>query len=97
MATWRAPPDIEHATYVRAPPLRVYEILTTGEGWDQWITDGTEVDAEPGGHIKLSWRDFRVGHWTIEDGGPVLEAVPFQRFVFQWSPGERPTTVSFTL
>lgn len=36
-------------------------------------------------------------HIDAEDGGSVLEATPNRSFVFQWSPGQHPTTVSFTL
>jgi uncharacterized protein YndB with AHSA1/START domain len=97
LADQNALPEIEHLVYIGVAPRQVYETLTTGEGWDGWFTDGTEVNAAPEGQIRLRWRDFGAGHWTTEDGGPVLDALPDERFVFQWSPGERPTTVSFTL
>jgi uncharacterized protein YndB with AHSA1/START domain len=90
-------PDIEHIVYIHASPERVYKILTTGAGWDAWFTQGTTVDPGPGGQIRLRWQNFGAGHWTMEDGGPVLEAVPNRKFVFQWSPASTPTTVTITL
>jgi uncharacterized protein YndB with AHSA1/START domain len=36
-------------------------------------------------------------HTNAEDGGPIIEALPNQRFVFQWQPGESPSTVAFEL
>jgi uncharacterized protein YndB with AHSA1/START domain len=41
--------------------------------------------------------DFGVDRFAGEDGGPVLEAVPPRRFVFQWTPGDTTTTVAFDL
>jgi uncharacterized protein YndB with AHSA1/START domain len=90
-------PDIEHSTYIAAAPERVFEAITTGAGWDSWFTEGTTVDAVPGGEITLRWKDFGAGRWTTEDGGPVVAVEPGTRFVFQWSPGSQPTTVSFDL
>jgi uncharacterized protein YndB with AHSA1/START domain len=90
-------PDIEHSTYIAAAPERVFNAITTAAGWDAWFTDGTSVEAVPGGHITLQWKDFGAGRWTTEDGGPVLAVEPNKSFVFQWSPGSQPTTVSFNL
>jgi uncharacterized protein YndB with AHSA1/START domain len=90
-------PSIEHRVYIRTPPEKVYEALTTAEGWDAWFTQGTEVDARPGGRIIFRWMDFGVNHYTSEAGGPVLEADPPRRFVFQWTPGDSTTTIEFDL
>ncbi|HEU5138409.1 MAG TPA: SRPBCC domain-containing protein [Bacillales bacterium] len=88
-------PEIKHRTYIRAAPEKVYETLTTGEGWNAWFTDETTVDLN--GDIRLRWKAFGQGHENIEDGGPVLKAVPNEAFVFQWSPGKEMTTVSLAL
>ena len=90
-------PAIEHATYIRVPPSKVYETLSTGAGWDAWFTRGTTVDPRPGGEIRLRWNNFGAGRWTTEDGGPVVEAIPDKRFAFQWSPGGCRTTVDIEL
>ena len=96
MAESAAPP-VEHVTYIDAPIDKVYETLTTAEGWDSWFTDGTTLDAVPGGKIRLRWIDFGAERMTTEDGGPVLEVESNRRFVFQWHPGKAATTVSFEL
>ena len=90
-------PDIQYSTYIQAPPQRVYEVLTTADGWDAWFTQGTRVDAQLGGSIRLCWSDWGLDHVTAQDGGAVLEAVPGQKFVFQWQPGDTPTTVAIEL
>ncbi len=90
-------PPIRYRTYINAPPDRVYETLTTGAGWDAWFTQGTEVDARPGGRIRFRWVDWAVDHYTTEATGPVLEADPRRRFVFQWTPGDSTTTITFDL
>jgi uncharacterized protein YndB with AHSA1/START domain len=69
---------VQFSTLVRANPERVYAALTTAQGLDAWFTTNAEVDARPGGKIIFRWRDY------AENGGPVLEAIPPKRFVFQW-------------
>ena len=66
-------PNVEHVTYIDAPIERVYETLTTADGWDSWFTDGTTLDAVPGGQIHFRWVNFGADRVTVEDGGPVLE------------------------
>jgi uncharacterized protein YndB with AHSA1/START domain len=90
-------PPIRSRTYIRRPPDVVYEALTSGSGWDEWFTQGTEVDARPGGSIVFRWVDWAVDHYTVESSGEVLEANAPDRFVFQWTPGDSTTTVVFDL
>ncbi len=79
-------PEVRHATWIQAPPDRVYRALTTADGLDAWFTSGAEVEPRPGGIIRFRWRDWGPDRVTAEDGGPVLEARPPSRFVFQWQP-----------
>jgi uncharacterized protein YndB with AHSA1/START domain len=44
------------------------------------------VNAVPAGEIRFHWENWGPNHITEEDGGPVLEANPPKRFVFQWYP-----------
>ena len=90
-------PPIHYNTYVAAPPERVYDTLTTAAGWDAWFTQGAQVDARPGGVMLFRWENFKVDRYTGESGGPVLEAEPPRRFVFQWTAGDSPTTIEFDL
>jgi len=90
-------PDLEirHSTFIRTDPLSIYIALTTSRSLDSWFTDGSKVNAFPGGEIYLRWVNWGPDHVTAEDGGPVLEAIPQKRFVFQWHPDKlnNPTTV----
>ncbi len=90
---------ISHDVLIRAERERVYDALTTSEGFDSWFTTGASIDARPGGQIILRWKDWGPDHITAEDGGPVLEAIRPERFVFQWHPGNPgyTTTVEITL
>ncbi|GBG07459.1 hypothetical protein PAT3040_02010 [Paenibacillus agaridevorans] len=88
---------IHHRTFINAAPDEVYEAIATGPGWDAWFTQGTTVDARPGGTIHFRFQDFGPDHITLEDGGTVLEAIPGEKFVYQWTPGESTTTISFVL
>ncbi|MFD0587319.1 SRPBCC domain-containing protein [Paenibacillus sp. GCM10027627] len=91
------PLTIYHRSFIKASPAKVYETIATGEGWDAWFTQGTSVDARPGGRIHFRFKDFGPDHITLEDGGTVLEAIPEARFVYQWTPGDTTTTISFVL
>ncbi|MFC1572542.1 SRPBCC domain-containing protein [Candidatus Eisenbacteria bacterium] len=97
MTTGKGLPPIKCRTYINAPRIRVYEMLTTGDGWDKWFTQGTEVIPKPGGRIMFRWVNWAVDHYTCESGGPVLEAIPPSRFVFQWGSGDSTTTITFAL
>ena len=88
---------IRHSVFIASAVETVYDMLTTGEGWDAWFTDGSEVDASPNGEVVLRWKDFGPSRITAEDGGAVLEAERNRRFVFEWEPGDTVTTVAFTL
>ena len=90
-------PPIQVNTYIAAPPQCVYDALITGSIWDAWFTQGTEVDAQPGGAILFRWVEAQVDRYTATAGGPVLEADPPRRFVFQWTPGDSTTTIEFDL
>lgn len=90
-------PPIRVNTYIDAPPQRVYDALTSGSTWDAWFTQGTELDARPGGSILFRWIDAQVDRYTTTAGGPVLEAEPPRRLVFQWTPGGSTTTIAFNL
>jgi uncharacterized protein YndB with AHSA1/START domain len=78
--------EINHSTIIRADPMRVYNALTTSEGLDAWFTSGARVSALSGGEILFRWVNWGPDHITTEDGGPVLDATPPLRFVFQWHP-----------
>jgi uncharacterized protein YndB with AHSA1/START domain len=90
-------PAIQVNTYIAASPQRVYDALTSGPVWDAWFTQGTRLDARPGGSIVFRWVDARADRYTTTAGGPVLEAEPPRRFVFQWTPGDSRTTIEFDL
>ncbi|MBY6038052.1 SRPBCC domain-containing protein [Fictibacillus nanhaiensis] len=92
-------PKLTHRTFIKVAPEQVYQILTTAEGWNTWFTDHTSLYIEPNGtgEIRLRWTEFGKNQENMEDGGKIIEAIPHKTFIFQWSPGESTTTVSFTL
>jgi uncharacterized protein YndB with AHSA1/START domain len=88
---------VQHSVIVRSEPERVYDAMTTAADLDGWFTKGSKVDARAGGHVRFRWENWGVDRYTGEDGGPVLEAVRPDRFVFQWHTEGSPdhvTTVS---
>lgn len=75
---------VEFNTLIRAKPGRVYDAIATAEGLDAWFTRGASVDSRTGGHIQFRWKDYGLGNYSGENGGPILEARRPERFVFQW-------------
>ncbi|MGJ9458355.1 SRPBCC family protein [Oceanobacillus sp. CF4.6] len=92
-------PDINHKTYIKVPLEEVYKTVSTSKGWNAWFTDDTSLEIYPDGtgEIRLRWTNFGSENVNIEDGGKILEATPNKRFVFQWSPGEQNSIVTFKL
>lgn len=90
---------INHQIYIKASPEKVYQTLTTAEGWNSWFTDHTVINLDKYGvgKITLCWCNYGVNKENIEDGGEILTNVPNKLFTFLWSPGENPTTVKFEL
>ena len=91
--------SVSHSTLIHTDIGLVYDALTTSRGLDAWFTQGATVDPRPGGEIHFRWVDWGPEHITTQDGGPVLEAVPPHRFVFQWHPDtpDYATTVEINL
>ena len=90
-------PAIKHSTFIKTPSERVFETLTSAEGWDAWFTKGTMLDLKPGGKFILCWIDWGPSRATTEDRAKVLEIVPNEKFSFVWNLHEGGTTVTFTL
>jgi uncharacterized protein YndB with AHSA1/START domain len=80
------PDPITCSVLIRATPMRAYDAFATGQGLDEWFTQGAMVEARPGGTIRFRWVEWGPDRYTGEDGGPVLEAEPGKRLVFQWHP-----------
>ncbi|MFS0823215.1 SRPBCC family protein [Bacillus sp. 1P02SD] len=92
-------PEIYHKTYINVPLEVVYKTISTSQGWNAWFTDDTSIDINQDGtgEIRLRWKNLGSNNVDIEDGGKIIEATLNKRFVFQWSPGEQNSTVSFAL
>ncbi|MQR94378.1 SRPBCC family protein [Fictibacillus phosphorivorans] len=92
-------PEINHKTYIKVTVEDVYHTISTAQGWNAWFTDETSLEIYPDrtGEIRMRWINFGSEKVTIEDGGSILEAIPNQKFVFQWSPGEQISTVTIEL
>jgi|688.fasta_scaffold618425_2 uncharacterized protein YndB with AHSA1/START domain len=88
---------VKYSTYINAPIDKVFQTITTVDGWNAWFTTEMVLEAYKGGKIKFIWRDWGVDHVDVEDGGEVLEVIPNSRFSFTWHSATAPTTVTFKL
>jgi uncharacterized protein YndB with AHSA1/START domain len=63
---------------IAAPPSTVYAYLTESTRWARWQGAAADVDAVPGGHLRMAM----ANGMTAE--GRFLELVPDERVVFTW-------------
>lgn len=89
--------SVTHRAYVAVPVSRVFEVLTTAEGWCGWFAAGAIVEPHEGGAIQFEWQDFGPDHFSATDHGRVVEVVENRRFSFTWSPASHETLVTFDL
>jgi len=90
---------IKHRTYIKAKPEKVFQTLTTADGWNAWFTQRTTIDKNKDGtdEIWFRWSYENDQQKEIVDGGKILEAIPYESFIFQWKPGRNITTVNIQL
>lgn len=90
---------ISHSNFINVKPERVYETLTTAEGWNSWFTKGMVLDFRIDGVIHFKWNNWGPDQVTTEDEGVITDFEHNKRFCFQWHPQgkENPTLVKFTL
>ena len=91
--------DIRQRTFIAAPPEKVYETITSGDGWNSFFTRATEIDPRPGGKMVFRWKDWGPDHYTTDSECRVVEAEKPNLFAFEWNAAgkEHPTTVRFHL
>jgi uncharacterized protein YndB with AHSA1/START domain len=90
---------IKHQVFIKASPEKVYDTITSGDGWNAFFTRETEVDPRPDGKIVFRWRNWGPGDYNSNADGKVLNADRPNLFTFQWYPvgKETPTTVEFSI
>ncbi len=88
--------NIKQTTFVAAPPEKVFDTITSADGWNAFFTTGMELDPRPGGRFVWRWKDWGPDFNSLEVLGRVHEVERPGRFVFEWG-AKRPTLVSFDL
>jgi len=80
------PEEISHAVVIHCSRSRVYQTLTTAEGWNAWFTVDSSFDARVGGRIIWQWKDWGADRLSTGDHGQILELEQDRRLVFSWHP-----------
>ena len=90
---------IRHQSLIFVSPERVYDTITSGEGWNAFFTSDSEVDPKPGGRIVFRWKDWGPQNYTVSAEGKVHRAERPNLFVFEWYPvgKDHPTVITFEL
>lgn len=88
-------PDIVHSTKVRAEPSVVFELVSSGVGWDKWFTDGSTFEPRVGCPVHLRWKGWSDDGADLTDRGEVMAVERDARFAFTW--GDPPSLVTFTI
>lgn len=92
---------IKQELVVKATRAKVWQALTTPEGWTGWFSDGVEGDFQVGSTLTLDFGDNTLCY------GLVVEREELKSFAYKWHPGEdcaidkypddQMTTVRFSL
>jgi uncharacterized protein YndB with AHSA1/START domain len=90
---------IKHKSFINASPEKIYEIITSADGWNAFFTTGLEIDPKPGGRMVWRWKDWGPDYYDVEAEAEVVETLSPFKFAFKWYPvgKEYPTLITFTL
>ncbi len=90
---------IKHQVFIAASADKIYNTITSSDGWNAFFTHSTEVDPKPGGRIVFRWKDWGPNFYSTDAEGIVIKAEKPNLFSFQWYPigKENPTTIEFIL
>jgi uncharacterized protein YndB with AHSA1/START domain len=87
---------LERTIVIEASPETVFRFFTDSARWAAWWGAGSEIDARPGGAMKIRYPN------GVEVSGEVLEVIPGARIVFTYgyasgqpiSPGASRVTIA---
>ncbi len=88
---------IRQRTFIKAPPEKVYDTVTSAAEWDNFFTTGMELDPQPGGICSFCWKDWGPDKYTLKVPGKVINAERPGLFVFQWGKEGKETTIRIEL
>jgi len=87
-------PPILQTTYINAPIEKVFNTLTTAQGWDAWFTKGCELNLETK-NILFVWKNWGADKISTQAKATIQSYIPHQEFSFTW--GKYNTLVKLTL
>jgi uncharacterized protein YndB with AHSA1/START domain len=89
---------IKQKTFIKAPIEKVFETITSSEGWDAFFTTGMELDLKSNGAMLFKWVDWGPEFYNVSEKAKVLEIKEPYLFVFEWYPVENyPTRIEMKL
>jgi len=88
-------PDIIHSTLIRSDPQSVLDLVSSGEGWNRWFTDGSEFEPRVGSPVHLRWKGWTDDGTDMTDAGVVQSYEPGSIFALTWR--QPPSLVTFTV
>lgn len=74
--------EIRSERLIRAPRSRVWEALTTAEGWTGWFSEGLQGEFEVGKTLTLEFGKDCICYAIV------AELTPETAFAYRWHPGE---------
>ncbi len=87
---------ISQVTFIHATPEKVYDTITSADGWNAFFTHNSEIDPRPGGKFIWRWKNWGPDKYTVEVDGAVLEMHRPHKFVFEWG-SSHPTKIEINL
>ncbi len=78
-------PPIRAVVKIEADLERVWNAIFNERGWDDWFTEGMEVEPREGGRIKFRWI---VDGEEVIDRGITRTLIPNRLWEFEWNEYE---------
>lgn len=81
--------EVRFKTFVNADPRKIWQLISTAEGWKQWFVSEMKLDPKPGGAMEFYWKDFGPDKVTVREPGEVVALEEARRFAYKWVNRQR--------
>lgn len=78
-------PPVRAATLIRAGAGKVWDALSTRDGWENWFCNRALLDFRAGGFIHFRWKDFGPDRYTGDSRAELLDIAERKSLSFAWT------------
>lgn len=87
-------PPVRAAEIIRAGSGRIWDAISTRDGWESWFCQRALVDFRPGGFVHFRWVEWGADKYTGDNRADLVTVETRKRLAFRWkSHDTHPTTL----